>query len=110
MNAASGTEPILYRSAATALDAAIDALIAGTRPVAEPTLRPLVDTAATLRAALPVVPVSQLFEERLARRLAGTPGPWPRRALVLGAVGSAAAASLAGLTAYAVWRAGHRHA
>ena len=111
---------------ARAIDAAVDAVIAGRPPIVERRLRPLVEVAATIRAALPLLPTGAVFNERLARRLHETsarsaagigPGPLglPRawagirshpRLLVVGAVGSAAV-SVAGVTAIAVWRAAH---
>lgn len=77
--------------------------------------RGLIETAATLRAALPMPPVGSRFEARLGARLAGVssatrdPVGWalrhPGRLIVTGAVGSAFGV---GVTAYAVWRTSRR--
>lgn len=105
------------------IDRAVDALIAGETPVVDPALRPLLDAAATLSASLAGVPPSARFEERLARRLRGSPhrpvaearaavADWsrqqltPQRLLLTGAVGSAV--GVAGVAAVAFWRATHR--
>lgn len=92
-------------SQAEQLDRAIDDVLAGTRPIADAELRPLLAVAATLRDALGPRPVAPSFEGRLAARLRqpGTRG----RLVATGAVGSAAI-GLAGVTAYAVWRVAHR--
>jgi hypothetical protein len=110
--------PILH-TRAERLDRAVDALLAG-RPVpppVDPSLRPLVDLAATLRTALLPVPAGSRLEARLAARLA-TRSPLNdgiraigvrarrelrsrERLLLAGAVSSAAVG--VGVTAYAVW-------
>ena len=110
------------------LDRAIDALIDGRVAAAGPGKRVLLDVAAAVRAALPVIPPGVLFEDELAGRLrtlaeggsvSGGPLVSPARAwagirrhprlVITGAVGSAAV-SVAGVTALAVWRATHRQA
>ena len=92
-------------SQAEQLDRAIDDVLAGTRPVADAELRPLLAIAATLRDALAPMPVARRFETRLGARLRepGSRG----RLVATGAMGSAAI-GLAGVTAYAVWRVAHR--
>lgn len=99
------------------LDQAVDEVLVGTPPAiagASAGLgaahRPLVETAASLRAALAVSVAAPRFEARLGARLAGaTLGPWllrhPGRLIVTGAVGSAVGV---GVTAYAVWRSTRR--
>ena len=92
-------------SQAELLDRAIDEVLAGTRPVADAELRPLLAVAAMLRDALAPMPVPRRFEERLGARLRGPGGRG--RLMATGAMGSAAI-GLAGVTAYAVWRVAHR--
>ena len=102
------------------LDRSVDSLVAHRPPVVEPDLRQLIEIAAAIHAAHPLLPPGTSFEERLAARLreharhAGA-AVLPRaiaglrshpRLLVAGAVGSAAV-SVAGVTAFAVWRAAH---
>lgn len=96
-------------SQAERLDRAIDDVLAGTRPIADAELRPLLAVAATLRDALAPMPVARRFETRLGARLdARLREPGSRGRLVAtGAMGSAAI-GLAGVTAYAVWRVAHR--
>ncbi len=107
-------------SVATRLDAAIDLILARRPQITEPALRDVVEVAAAVHAAHPLIPPGTLFEERLAARLrrhARLMGAaaLPRalagirshpRLLVAGAVGSAAV-SVAGVTAIAMWRAAH---
>lgn len=106
--------------AARRLDRAVDTLLAEGRAIVDPSLRPLLEAAAAIRAALPLLPSSLLFEERLGRRLTGAGAashplavraravlPHQHRLLMAGAVGSAAV-GVAGATAYAVWRANRR--
>jgi hypothetical protein len=96
-----------------ALDAVLDGAtpgIAAARVGLDATDRPLVRTAAALRAALASPLVAPRFEARLGARLAGDAGPpWalrhPGRLIVTGAVGSAVGV---GVTAYAVWRSTRR--
>ncbi|MGH2445834.1 MAG: hypothetical protein ACRDGD_07325 [Candidatus Limnocylindria bacterium] len=80
-------------------------------------MRPLVDLASALRAALAPPPVGSRFEARLQSRLAAgsewrDPVAWamrhPGRLLVTGAVGSAAVGVT--VTALAVWRSSRRGA
>lgn len=112
------------------LDAAVDRLLAEAQAAfgAEPQLARLILTAARIRDGLPLLSPGPLFAERLASRLLSRPArgarPLPRvarwalhhsptggssvqRALITGAIGSAAL-SVAGVTALAVWRAAHR--
>ncbi len=116
--------------AARRLDRAVDLLLAEGHAIVEPSLRPLIEAAAAIRAALPLLPSSLLFEERLGRRLTDARAarhplgfasigplavrargvlPHQHRLLMAGAVGSAAV-GVAGATAYAVWRANRRQA
>lgn len=103
----------LRPSTAERLDRAVDDLLAGTParvaaataglPAAQ---HPLVEAAASLRAALAASVVAPRFEARLGARLSGAAvSPWilrhPGRLIVGGAVGSAVGV---GVTAYAVWR------
>ena len=97
---------------ATRLDRALDVLAAGGMPAGDSELRPLIGAAERVRAGLPAVGPSPFFEDRLARRLARR-SPWRvvaghPRLVIGGAVGSAAV-SVAGVTAYAFWRAAHRN-
>lgn len=98
-------------SIAERLDRAVDQLLSGggMSPLAD---RALLDTAASVRAALPVPVVSSRFEARVGTRLAATSPPaiaWalrhPGRLIVTGAVGSAVGV---GVTAFAVWRSTRR--
>ncbi len=105
------------RTAAERLDDAVGHVLDGVAaPVASssagPELRPLVDLAGGLRAALAPPPVAPRFEARLGARLSGVsrdPLAWalghPGRLIVTGALGSAVGV---GVTAYAVWRSGRR--
>ena len=113
----------LPRSAAERLDVAVDHVLGDTPPIVaaatastEPATRPLVVIAGALRTTLVAPPVAPRFEARLGARLASVatsrdPLAWarhhPGRLLVTGAVGSAVGV---GVTAYAVWRSGRRHA
>jgi hypothetical protein len=110
-------------SPAERLDHAVELLLAGGRPPSDATLRPLLETASLVRAALPPVPGGEQFEERLLGRLthgggvAGAAGALqafarrelrhPSRILAAGAVSSAAVGVT--VTAVAVWRS-RRHA
>jgi hypothetical protein len=111
------------RTTAQRLDEAIDRLLAGDRPAVEPELRPLVDAASVLSAALPPLPAGRQFEARVAARLAAS-SPLaraaeavgalarrelrhPRRLIAAGAVSSAAVGVT--VTALAVWRTNRRH-
>lgn len=67
------------------LDEAIDRILAGDRPVVEPELRPLVDTAALLTTALPPLPAGARFEAHVAARLAAS-SPLARAAEAVGAM------------------------
>lgn len=117
----------LPSSAAEQLDRAVDRVVAGGAPGAalDAGLRPLVEVAGMLRAALVPVPASAGFESRLAARLAHGPQPLsdgmraveellrrqlrhPARLLLTGAVSSAALG--VGVTAYALWRGSRRPA
>lgn len=113
-------------SSAARLDRAIDEVVAGRRPLVDPALDPLVEAATVLRAGLGMVPVSPRFQSRLALRLrhrklmdrlahslAGTVQDGrhelDRHARLLrNSVLGSAAVGVAGVTAYAVWRAAHR--
>ena len=109
-------------STAARLDQAVGRLIADdargvpATAVPHPAERPLIDAAASVRAAFPLPPVAPRFEARLGARLSGAVPPhgrealgWtlrhPGRLLVTGAVGSAVTV---GITAYAVWRTNRR--
>jgi hypothetical protein len=111
------------RTPAESLDRALDTLLAEGSLQAtvasriDSELRPLIATAERLRLALAPVPVSPIFETRLAHRVAAARlGPIPDLhvptwLLITGAASSAALG--VGVTAYAVWRgsrrpAGHR--
>ena len=109
------------RSTSERLDAAVESLLAGTRPPSEPELRPLLETAAMLTGALRPVPAGRRFEAHLAERLAAsrvrraTDGlaaftrrelARPGRLLVAGAFSSVAVGAT--VTAYAVWRSTRR--
>jgi hypothetical protein len=110
-------------SPAERLDHAVDVLLAGGRPPRNATTRPLLETAATVRAALPPIPTARGFEARVLTRLthpdgvAGAVGALeaivrrelrhPVRILAAGAVSSAAVGVT--LTAVVVWRS-RRHA
>ena len=117
------TEPPARR-----LDRAVDALLTDGRAVVDPSLRPLIEAAAAIRAALPLLHPGVFFEQRVARRLAAPRTSWlslqlvplapsalrargvipQHRLLITGAFGSAAV-GVAGATAYVVWRANRRH-
>jgi hypothetical protein len=60
---------VITRSPAERLDEAVDGILSGAAPAVEPELRPLVDAASLLRAALPPLPAGERFEARLASRL-----------------------------------------
>ena len=108
-------------SVAARLDGAVDQLLGGASPAVaiasvDPLTRSLIEVAAMVRGALPALPVSPGFEDRLAARLAGSVTSrdalaWalshPGRLIVTGAVGSAVGV---GVTAYAVWRSSRRAA
>ncbi|HET7520627.1 MAG TPA: hypothetical protein VFK61_03700, partial [Candidatus Limnocylindria bacterium] len=108
-------------SAAEQLDHAVERLLAGERPVVDSSMRPLLEAATLVRAALPPIPGGPGFEARLLSRLAGRQRPvdvarrgvrrvagWrPGRMVAAGAVSSAAVGVT--VTAYAVWRS-RRHA
>jgi hypothetical protein len=106
-----------HMTRAERLDRAVDEVLEGTTPgIAAASVgldasdRPLVRTAASLRAALAGPLVAPRFEARLGARLAGVDGqPWilrhPARLIVTGAVGSAVGV---GVTAYAFWRSSRR--
>jgi hypothetical protein len=110
-------------SPAERLDRAVNVLLAGGRPPREAAIRPLLQTASVVRAALPPIPASRAFEARLLSRLshasgvAGAVGALeafarrelrhPARILAAGAVSSAAVGVT--VTAVAVWRS-RRHA
>ncbi len=112
------------RTRAERLDLALDDLLAGTRPGVEADLRPLVETASLVHAALSPLPAATRFEERLAARLVERPGlahamaslgtrtrqelRHPSRLLLTGAVSSAAVG--VGVTALMVWRGSRRQA
>jgi hypothetical protein len=105
-------------SPAERLDHAVDVLLAGGRPPRDATTRPLLETAAVVRAALPVIPSARGFETRVLTRLthpdgvAGAIGALealvrrelrhPVRMLAAGAVSSAAVGVT--LTAVVLWR------
>lgn len=110
------------RTRAERLDLALDDLLAGGRPGVEADLRPLVETASLVHAALPPLPAATRFEERLAARLVERPSlahamasigtrtrqelRHPSRLLLTGAVSSAAVG--VGVTALMVWRGSRR--
>lgn len=112
------------RTRAERLDSALDDLLAGSRSRVEADLRPLVELASLVRAALPPLPAASRFEERLAARLVEPPRlaqaiatigsrtrqelrhPW--RLLLTGAVSSAAVG--VGVTALMLWRGSRRAA
>jgi hypothetical protein len=111
------------RSTPERLDEAVESLLAGERPVIEPELRTLLETATTLSRALRPVPAAPRFESRLAERLAAGPANRaagalaaftrrelgrPGRLLAAGAFSSVAVGAT--VTAYAVWRSTRRHA
>lgn len=110
-------------SPAERLDRALDQLLGGARPVADPELRRLLSASTAVSAALREVPAGARFAERLRSRLAH-PGRVsrvtgavsdlahrrPSWLLLTGAVSTAAVG--VGVTAVYVWRgsrrAGHR--
>jgi hypothetical protein len=109
-------------SRADRLDVAVERLLAGEGMPSDQGLRPLLESAALVRAALPPIPSGRKFEERLGARLAhaGVAGAvdaieafarrelrHPGRILAAGAVSSAAVGVT--VTAVAVWRS-RRHA
>jgi hypothetical protein len=110
-------------SPAERLDHAVDVLLAGGHPPRDAALRPIVETAALVRAALPPIPCGRAFEAKLltrltqASRVAGAVDALeafarrelrnPARILAAGAVSSAAVGVT--VTAVAVWRS-RRHA
>ena len=106
-------------STAERLDDAIEQVLTGASAVsADPELQPLLETATALGNALPPIPASDAFVDRLGarlsganpvRRAAGAIGEMtrrelrrPSRLLITGAVSSAALG--VGVTAFAVWR------
>lgn len=111
------------RTRAERLDRALDDLLAGARSGVEADLRPLVETASLVHAALPPLPAAARFEERLAARLIEPPGlaqaiatiglrtreelRHPSRLLLTGAFSSAAVG--VGVSALIVWRGSRRH-
>jgi hypothetical protein len=111
-------------SPAERLDEAVDRLLSNQRPSVDSELRPLVDAAAQLREALPLLPTGHTFEAKLAARLAHPNGlaatvaalgdltrrelRHPSRRLVTGAVSSAAVGF--SITALVVWRGSRRQA
>jgi len=112
------------RTPAERLDLALNELLTGDRAAVPADLRPLLETATRVRAALPQLPVAARFEERLAARLGQGSGlagglaviatlarhelRHPSRMLVTGAVSSAALGI--GVTAIVVLRSARRHA
>ncbi len=60
---------MIMRSPAERLDEAVDGMLSGDAPPAEPELRRLLDAASLLRTALPPLPAGRRFEARLASRL-----------------------------------------
>ncbi|MGH2456787.1 MAG: hypothetical protein ACRDHD_11100 [Candidatus Limnocylindria bacterium] len=109
------------RTIADRLDEAVDHVLRGSGDPVAGDLRPLVEAAALVHAALPPIPAGERFERRLAARLR-RPGPVerarqalsgltrdqlrnPRRLLAAGAVSSAAVT----VTALALWRTSRRH-
>jgi hypothetical protein len=104
------------RSTPDRLDAAVDSLLAGDRPMLDAELRPLVDVASRLAGALRPVPAGRAFELGLARRLAGegdgvlrrTARELGRPGRLLAAAGLSSAAVGVTVTAYAVWRSSRR--
>jgi hypothetical protein len=110
-------------SPAERLDHAVDVLLAGGRAAQDADLRPLLETATAVRAALPPIPAGRGFEVRLLGRLTQAGGVanavgaleafarrelrHPARILAAGAVSSAAVGVT--VTAVAVWRS-RRHA
>ena len=110
------------RTRAERLDEALEVLLTGNRSAVAADLRPLLETASRVHAALPPLPVAPRFEERLATRLERGDGvlgaaaaigllAWwelrhPSRTLLTGAASSAAVG--AALTALLVWRASRR--
>jgi hypothetical protein len=105
-------------SPAERLDHAVDVMLAGGRPPREAAIRPLLEAAQVVRAALPPIPSGRRFEARLLSRLehagsvAGAVGAFeafarrelrhPGRILAAGALSSAAVGLT--VTAVAVWR------
>jgi hypothetical protein len=59
-------------SQAERLDRAVDQLLAGSRPAADPSIEPLLDAAALVRAAIPPIPAAETFESRVLGRIAVT--------------------------------------
>ena len=105
-------------SQADRLDHAVDELLAGSRPITDRSIAPLLDAAALVRAAMPPIPAADEFESRLLGRIA-EPGRLPSavealeklarrelrnpgRLLTAGAVSSAAVGVT--VTAMVVWR------
>lgn len=111
------------RSTPERLDAAVEALLAGDRPLVSGELRPLVATAALAADALRPFPAGARFEARLAERLAHEGAmrraaeavslftrrelAHPGRLLAAGAVSTAAVGVT--VTAFAMWRSTRRH-
>jgi len=106
-------------SQAERLDLALDELLAGSRPLGDRSLAPLLDAAALVREAMPPIPTGSRFESRVlgrleeGRRVATAVGALERaarrelrhpfRILAAGAVSTAAVGAT--VTALAVWRA-----
>jgi hypothetical protein len=116
-----GAHHMTSGSRAERLDHAVEQLITGGRPVRDPALDALLETAALVRAALPPIPSGRRFEARLTSRLAHAAAGGPvagavgaleafarrelrhrGRILAAGAVSSAAVGVT--VTAVAVWR------
>jgi len=74
---------VLTRTRAERLDEAVGDVLAGAQPRVDAELRPLVDAATRLRAALPPLPAGERFEARLAARLL-RPGTLVRLAVAIG--------------------------
>ena len=111
------------RTPAERLDLALDGLLTGSRAAVPADLRPLLETATKVRAALPPPPVGARFEERLAARLGQGSSllgalafvaalarhelRHPSRLLMTGAVSSATLGLF--VAALVAWRSARRH-